>query len=67
MMLLLEGRGSHVVPSAKEISATTASDLVTLQETVLMFPSVTTVVFQGTLQQNALRNHVVGTVENRAT
>lgn len=32
---------------AKEISATTASDLVTLRETVLMFPSVTTVVFRG--------------------
>lgn len=53
--------------SAKRISATTASDLVTLQETVLMSPSVTTVAFQGTLQRNALQSHGAGTAENRVT
>lgn len=37
----------NICAAAKEVSATTAGDLVTLQESAPMFPSVTTVAFQG--------------------
>lgn len=55
-----------VEASAKAICARTASDQVIMLENALMWQFVIIVAFQGTLHQNAPRDHYVGTVKNQA-
>ena len=64
--MLLIGE-SRVGVSAKATCAITVSGLAILRENALMWASVTTVLFRGTMLRSALCSPYVGIVENQGT